>query len=248
MKSTRLFLTFVMSWVVVLHSMSAKPAEGAREQKAVQGASGRPINWGANASELRGRLDQDFTFICSSGGAIESVWGTNVYTYDSSICSAAVHAGLIKAKDGGRVTIRIRPGEEMYHGEIRNGVQSQDYGSYSASFIFLKPDGTPLFVGPQALLLTWDKNASRWRGRLDQDFLFDCPPGGSVGDVWGTDIYTYDSSICSAAVHAGIITLKDGGQVTIQIRPGAASYIGSTRHDVVSRSYGEYSGSFIFMK
>lgn len=144
--------------------------------------------------------------------------------------------------------IRIRPGEELYHGEMRNGVRSGEYGSFSGSFIFLKPDGTPLVVGPQALLMVWEGTANRWRGHLDQDFMFDCPPNGSLGAVWGTEVYTDDSSICTAAVHAGIITAKAGGRVTIRIRPGDKSYAGTTSHGVVSRPYGEFSGSFVFVK
>lgn len=250
MKPASFLLTFAMSSVVLFHSVSAKPVEasGLCEEGAGEEVHGTKIDWTATASDLRGRLDQDFTFICSSGGAVGSVWGTNTYTDDSSICTAAVHAGLITAKDGGQVTIRILPGEELYNGEVRNGVKSQEYGSFSGSFIFLKPDGSPLVVGPQALLLAWDGNASRWRGRLDQDFMFDCPPNGSLGVVWGTDVYTDDSSICSAAVHAGIITLKKGGRVTIRIRPGAESYLGTTSHGVVSQPYGGYSGSFVFIK
>jgi hypothetical protein len=96
------------------------------------------INWGANASNLRGRLDQDFTFNCSPNGAIGSVWGTGIYTDDSSICSAAAHAGLITARSGGQVTIKIRPGAKSYNGANRNGVSSQRYGSWKGSFIFTK--------------------------------------------------------------------------------------------------------------
>ncbi len=250
MRPASFLLTFAMSSVVLFHSMSAKPAEPSalQEKGAVQETHGKKIDWTANASDLRGRLDQDFTFICTSGGAIGSVWGTNVYTDDSSICSAAVHSGLITAKDGGQVKIRIRPGEEFYNGELRHDVRSQEYGNFSGSFIFLKPDGTPLVVGPQPQSLAWDGNATRLRGRLDQDFIFDCPPNGSFGTVWGTNLYTDDSSICSAAVHAGIITAKAGGRVKIRIRPGAASYAGTTSHGVVSQAYGEYSGSFVFVK
>ena len=250
MRPASFLLAFAISSIVLFHSVPARPAEPSalQEKGAGREAHGKNIDWAATASDLRGRLDQDFTFICPPGGAVGSVWGTNIYTDDSSICSAAVHSGLITTKNGGQVTIRIRPGEELYDGEARNGVKSEEYGSFSGSFIFLKPDGAPLVVGPQAHVLTWDGSATRWRGRLDQDFIFDCPSNGSLGAVWGTDIYTDDSSICSAAVHAGIITAKAGGRVTIRIRPGAASYAGTTRHGVVSQPYGEFSGSFVFVK
>jgi LCCL domain len=102
-------------------------------------SSRRPaIDWRENASNLRGRLNQNFTFTCSPNGAVGSVWGTGIYTDDSSICSAAVHAGLITTKNGGRVTIRIRPGVGFYNGTNRNGVSSQRYGNWKGSFIFIK--------------------------------------------------------------------------------------------------------------
>jgi hypothetical protein len=66
------------------------------------------------------------------------VWGTGIYTDDSSICSAAAHAGLITARSGGQVTIKIRPGAKSYNGANRNGVSSQRYGSWKGSFIFTK--------------------------------------------------------------------------------------------------------------
>ncbi|MGH7472233.1 MAG: LCCL domain-containing protein, partial [Longimicrobiales bacterium] len=44
-----------------------------------------------------------------------------------------------------------------------------------------------------------------------------CPPGGTAGRVYGTDIYTDDSSICTAAVHAGLITLAEGGRIILHV-------------------------------
>ena len=97
-----------------------------------------PLQWSDTASSLRGRLDQDFTYKCPSGGRVGAVYGTDVYTDDSSICSAAVHAGLITARDGGKVIIRIRPGEDSYVATDRNGVRSNRYGGWGGGFIFLK--------------------------------------------------------------------------------------------------------------
>ncbi|WP_442944117.1 LCCL domain-containing protein [Nostoc sp.] len=79
----------------------------------------------------------DFTYRCFPDGRVGSIWGTDIYTDDSSICSAAVHAGLISTKQGGKVTIRIKPGQFSYTGTNRNGVTSQNYGSFSGSFIFI---------------------------------------------------------------------------------------------------------------
>ncbi len=104
---------------------------------------------------------------------------------------------------------------------------------------------TQLAAVPQ---ITWSNNASNLRGQLNQDFAFICPPNGYTYNVWGTDVYTDDSSICNAAVHSGLITTRNGGQVTIRIRPGARSYNGTTRNGVNSLNYGSWGGSFIFVR
>lgn len=94
---------------------------------------------------------------------------------------------------------------------------------------------------------TWGTNAVPNRGKDGQRFTYACPAGGGPRNVWGTDVYTDDSSICIAAVHAGLITFAAGGSVTIEIRPGQSSYTGSARNGVTSGSWGGWSGSFIFV-
>lgn len=211
-------------------------------------ATSQPISWNSTATGLRGRLEQDFSFNCPALGRINTVWGTDSYTDDSSICSAAVHAGLITARDGGVVTLRIHPGYSSYAGTNRNGVKTQSYGSWSGSFAFLNTQGVPISNKPTVPSIAWGNTATELRGRLEQDFSFSCPGSGRIGSVWGTDLYTDDSSICSAAVHAGQITARDGGTVTIRIRPGYDSYAGTNRNGVKSSSYGSWRGSFIFLK
>jgi LCCL domain-containing protein len=95
---------------------------------------------------------------------------------------------------------------------------------------------------------TWGTQANQWRGQNGRRETLACPPGGpTAGRLWGTDIYTDDSSICLAAVHAGLITAAAGGTVTIEIRPGQPAYTGSTRYGVASSGYGGWSGSFVFV-
>ncbi|NES21739.1 MAG: hypothetical protein F6K41_23135 [Symploca sp. SIO3E6] len=91
---------------------------------------------------------------------------------------------------------------------------------------------------------TWGTNATNLRGQLNKDFTFDCPPNGSIGRVWGSDLYTDDSSICTAAAHSGLITLKDGGEVTIRMLPGASFYTGTASNSISTSSYGNWYGSY----
>jgi len=58
------------------------------------------------------------------------LWGTDIYSGDSTIGAAAVHAGLLKpgATDLLRVTVVTPP--EKFPGTVRNGVTSTEYGRY----------------------------------------------------------------------------------------------------------------------
>ena len=219
--------SLLMPFVIILLTSSAAIAQ-------------QTITWGTQADSMRGRNGQQFTFICPGGGSISSrVWGTNVYTDDSSICSAAVHAGYIQVTSGGMVTIEIRPGQQSYQGVARNGVASRDYGSWPGSFVFIGRESGSSNIN-------WAAQADSLRGRNGQRFTFSCPPGGPASSrLWGTDLYTDDSSICTAGVHAGVITVANGGSVTIEIRAAADSYRGTLRNGIGSRGYGRYAGSFI---
>ena len=62
-----------------------------------------------------------------------SLWGTDVYTADSSVCRAALHAGAT-GRFGGQVTVTAEPGRRAYPGTTRNGISSSNYGPYDASF------------------------------------------------------------------------------------------------------------------
>jgi LCCL domain len=207
----------------------------------------KQIEWNTSASEVSNKLDQDFTYLCPSGGSINRVWGTDLYEYSSSICTAAVHAGLINARDGGQVTIRIRPGFKFYNPSVRNNIVSERTRESGASFIFIDVNGNTLLKETPIELIDWNTNASQISNRLDQEFSYQCPPNGVVNRIWGTDLYEYSSSICTAAVHKGIISNKRGGRVTVLIRPGANSYRGTTRNGVTSSNNGSSSSSFSFV-
>jgi hypothetical protein len=199
--------------------------------------------WAAKADSHRGQNGQRFRYTCHAGGPLYKAWGTDVYTDDSSVCTAAVHAGLITLNTGGSVVIEIRPGQDSYVGYLRNGVRTGSYDRWSGSFVFT---GERAVNGTQTTT-NWDTTASNHRGQNGQRFTYICPANGSPHNVWGTGIYTDDSSVCTAAVHHGLIGLN-GGTVAIEIRPGQSSYRGSYNHDVQSQKYGAFSGSFMFLQ
>ncbi len=163
-------------------------------------------------------------------GAGGSVWGSGPYTSDSSICAAARHAGAI-GEAGGPVTAVAAPGAASYAGSIQNGITSRDWGSYPTSFEILPP-------APDIAEC----------GRFPEDeagVTCFCAPGAETGSVWGSDPYTVDSDICSAAIHAALID-HDGGVVTVLRVMGLERYSGSEFNGISTRDWGSYSSSFTF--
>lgn len=68
-------------------------------------------------------------------GVLEgSLWGTDVYTGDSSLALAAVHAGAVKLSETAVVRVTVMAPMNHYQGSARNGVTSHDYGRYGTSY------------------------------------------------------------------------------------------------------------------
>jgi hypothetical protein len=81
------------------------------------------------------------------------------------------------------------------------------------------------------------------RDKVGQTFVFEVT-GRTDGTVWGTGIYTDDSPLATAAVHAGVLKNGQKGLVKVTILKGEASYVGSTANDVTTNPYGEWQGSY----
>ncbi|MGZ3423254.1 MAG: LCCL domain-containing protein [Polyangiales bacterium] len=92
---------------------------------------------------------------------------------------------------------------------------------------------------------TWTTNATTFA--CTGTHVIVCPPRGTSASstVWGTDVYTHDSSICTAAVHAGALTFA-GGSTTIEMLPGLPVYKGSTRRGVTTNSWAAWTCSYRF--
>jgi len=212
------------------------------------------ISWAFTANRFRHRVGEDITLFCPPQGVENRVWGSDMYGDQSSICTAAVHAGLITFDVGGAIAIRILPGQDAYEGTTQNDVTSSTLGQWPGSFTFTtlrdaiagivqqqNEVGIPIQVG------SWQLTAESFTNQPDQTFAVYCPAFGTVSEVWGSDIYRDASSICSAAVHAGRISIQAGGTVTFVMVPQMPFYIGNTRHGVTSRHWQNSQGSFQFL-
>jgi hypothetical protein len=62
------------------------------------------------------------------------VWGTGVYTGDSVLASAAVHAGVVKAGETAIVKVTVMVPPSQFQGSVRHGVTSHDYGRFGTAY------------------------------------------------------------------------------------------------------------------
>lgn len=82
-----------------------------------------------------------------------------------------------------------------------------------------------------------------YRSNLEAVYYFTVT-GTDSGNLWGTDIYSDDSVLAKAAVHAGVLDINETGVVRVTIHPGQKGYYGTTRNGITSLSYGTWPGSY----
>ncbi len=177
---------------------------------------------------------------CQAGFAQGSVWGNGPYTTDSNICTAALHSGAIGTGEGIIQVIR-RPGQASYQGSTSNGITTHKWGSYDSSFDVYTVSGTVSgggsVVSGLPVCTTMPDEAER--------HACACPANGRAGSVWGSDPYTADSDICTAARHAGILDGAGGGVVILRMQ-GLDNYSGSLFNGTQSSDWGGYHSSITF--
>jgi hypothetical protein len=72
--------------------------------------------------------------------------------------------------------------------------------------------------------------------------------GNPQGAVWGTDVYTADSALAAAAIHAGVLQPGVTGVVKVKLVNPPAQFRGTPRNGVGSNAYGAYPKAFQFVK
>ncbi|MHA6324289.1 LCCL domain-containing protein [Roseivivax sp. CAU 1753] len=203
------------------------------------------------ACGARPALDQSVTCICDTTTP-GNVWGSDMYTSDSSICGAAIHAGLARpsaSQDGaisyrGVVTLKGARGCPFYRGSTARGITTASYGEWGGSFYFPGAQSGQCQEGTRPDPGTWYCPATmRSQGAVLSCFC--APHATTFGAVWGTGEYTDDSSVCRAARHAGAVSDR-GGMVRVARTPGRASYTASQSNGVSTHGYGVWGGSFRF--
>jgi LCCL domain len=68
--------------------------------------------------------------------------------------------------------------------------------------------------------------------------------GSNEGSLWGTDVYTGDSDLAAAAVHAGVLKAGETAVVRVRVVAPPASFTGSARHGVVSQDFERFGTAY----
>ena len=101
------------------------------------------IGWSSNLSSMglnkADNVGKTYNFYCqpaAENSPHAPIWGTNIYTVNSGICSTAVHSGMI-SKSGGTVSVELLPGREFYTGSSKNTAISKDHSKTDFSYTFV---------------------------------------------------------------------------------------------------------------
>ncbi|KAK3534703.1 hypothetical protein QTP86_023782 [Hemibagrus guttatus] len=170
------------------------------------------------------------------------VMGTGYYDVQSSICGAALHAGIID-DDGGWLDITRVGRRTRFTKSYQNGVQTQAKEQSANAFTVLK-------VPVKAI--SCDMTVSEYcpfKKPVTHCPRLYCPRNcldSSRGRVIGTRYYADSSSICRAAIHAGVIQNDSGGYLDVMPVDKRRSYRGSQQNRVTSQSLQNPTGGKAF--
>ena len=85
--------------------------------------------------------DQEVIYTSLVVGGAQEIAAESTYRADSSICQAAVHAGVIKNTRGGVVLLKLVGAMQNYPATLSNGIQSIGFdSSFPKSFVFVPID------------------------------------------------------------------------------------------------------------
>jgi hypothetical protein len=104
-------------------------------------------------------------------------------------------------------------------------------------------------VGPA---VTAPNNMMAYQNQFGKELVFTVTgpqPGGAGQGVWGTDVYTLDSNLGAAAVHAGLVQPGKSAVVSVRVIASPVQFVGSFRNGVGSAPYGNYpNGAYEFIR
>jgi len=79
-------------------------------------------------------------------------------------------------------------------------------------------------------------------------FRVTAPAAGAFGTVWGSGVYTSDSDLGTAAVHAGVLKPGKTGLVKVLMVIPPPAFDGTTQNGVTTYAYQQFPGAFQIVK
>lgn len=161
------------------------------------------------------------------------VWGTSYYDVQSSICRAALHQGVID-NNGGLVDTLRKDNFPFFVKATKNGIESLSKYKPGNAFMVSKVEIRSVYC------YTTAREICQLKGQFSYCPRALCPANcknepSYWAPVIGTGVFADGSSICRAAIHAGIIRAS-GGYVDILALDKKKSYTGSLKNGVQSES------------
>ncbi|CAF98015.1 unnamed protein product, partial [Tetraodon nigroviridis] len=191
------------------------------------------------SSQLRRRLQGQpllQRYECPAGclDATGKVVGTVYYEMQSSVCRAGLHAGVID-NDGGWMDVTRQGRKDFFIKSYKNGVQSlgkyQSANSFTVSRVTVKAITCETTA---AQLCSYQKPAKHCPRLYCQRNCLEENP--HLSRVIGTRIYSDKSSICRAAIHAGVIRNEAGGYIDVMPMDMKKHYTASYQNGIFSES------------
>jgi hypothetical protein len=148
-----------------------------------------------------------------------------VYTADSKI-SGQIEGSALKA-------------QTFQFGDVR--LKLADVRTLRSLAVEPERDGLAALPSPGTL--------TAYQHQFNKEFRFTVTASNDNGGLWGSDVYTLDSSLAKAAIHAGVLKAGQTGVVKVRIVASPPGFVGSTRHGVASGNYGPYpAGAYQILK
>ncbi|XP_061599355.1 cysteine-rich secretory protein LCCL domain-containing 2 [Cololabis saira] len=162
-----------------------------------------------------------------------NIWGTVSYDVQSSICRAAIHAGVID-NNGGLVDVTRTDKSPFFVRSTKNGIESLSKYKPGNSFIVARVEENAADCYTTVAEICPFKKPYSHCPRVFCPT--DCRNQPSYwSPVIGNSIYADSSSICKAAIHAGVIK-ADGGYVDVLPLERRKSYTGVLKNGIQSES------------
>lgn len=200
------------------------------------------------STKFNGKIGSQYAVICLENctkSNFQVKGSNNYYTPDSSICRAAIHAGVYipnkKEKKDSSFLLRIGEGLLEYpasRGHFGIISQSEKQTQLRSFSVFPQRDQVIFMCSTDGSFIT--------SMNVGESVTVTCPShcDKSGEAIYGTNFYSTESAVCKAAIHAGVLT-KQGGLVDV-IAGEKKEFKGSIKNDISSldSTTGEFSMSF----